>query len=246
MKFNRLEVALLVSAIFTAMGVAPSIAGDGQYDRTGSVVDLQLPDPPTRRAGNAADSVGPARSSYVFTNNDSVELPSHCSFDDTLPGCPNEAVEDDDGGDSGAIPAPPEVASTQVSCGFRLSEYKYGMTEAMTSEANVCRQGGSFRYSGSTRPPSLPNVAARFAALDDKGAPLKSDLYKFSWAGDCVGSEQSCISGYLRTSNVREVLSWRATATITEIATGAKSTHTSIMYWSVCGVVSDRFGSECF
>lgn len=246
MKFIRKEALLLASSIAAAAGMATAYAGDGEYDRTGSVVDLQLPDPPTRRAGTAADSVGPARSTHVFTNDDSVDLPSHCVFDDTLPGCPNEEV--DDGGDGGGVAPPvvPEVLTgVEASCGYVMSHYQYSMSKGMTKSGSACAQDGPYRYTGTGSYPLLPQVAARFSVVDENGTKLDTSRYNISWSGDCAGTGQSCVTGYMQSTKDNDIFRWAATATVTEIATGATTKQSATMLWTVCGIVNGSSGQEC-
>src|SRR5690606_3028199 len=77
-------------------------SADSTYDPKGSVNTLEPTEPAKRKVGSpAADSVKPFKTSNWSPPASTVALPSHCVFDDTLPGCPGYVGEPDGTGGSG-------------------------------------------------------------------------------------------------------------------------------------------------
>lgn len=95
-------------------------SADSTYDPKGSVNTLEPTEPATRKSGSpAADSVKPFKTSNWSPAASTVALPSHCVFDDTLPGCPGYVGEPDGTGGSGGgggepppTSPPPPVTTT--------------------------------------------------------------------------------------------------------------------------------------
>src|SRR5690606_24125782 len=91
---QRMRILMRLAAVsLLALCGASTLAAAQQYNPTGSVGSLK-PAPPSKRRGPVvADSVKPFSSQVGPMPASVVQLPRHCDFDDTLPGCPGEEID---------------------------------------------------------------------------------------------------------------------------------------------------------
>src|SRR5690606_898188 len=99
---RKMRILMRLAAVsLLALCGASTLEAAQHYNPTGSVGSLEPAKPSKRRGPVVADSVKPFSSQVGPMPASVVQLPRHCDFDNTLPGCPGA---DDDppplGGDS--------------------------------------------------------------------------------------------------------------------------------------------------